>query len=196
MSQSLSDQFRSVRTPAVILSDCTRMFTAAGWTVTLRTEDVMTFSHENPVGCYTLALLLLLGLIPGLLYLIARTRTLFITVTSRPIPEGALTQVSWSNAGAAEFCAVLTTHFHATEPDGPFKQAASAVQEPKPGRVIDLIVWIGLVLNLALAVLSLFAFFMDGFPPTLFHLTLLGPLILFSFLAFLCWRGLQQRSNS
>lgn len=93
---------RSVRNPREILKAALPFFLEGGWTLRARSTDAETFSYAlRPAGPEVLVLLLL-GVLPGLLYLLAGRRTVTVIVTSHADGPGSVTLVSWSNSGECE----------------------------------------------------------------------------------------------
>jgi hypothetical protein len=74
-------------------------YTMAGWRVTSRTDSDATFSIEQRGSCFTAAVLLAIGLIPGLLYLVFSRRTINANVNAMTIPHGSTVRISCTYVG-------------------------------------------------------------------------------------------------
>jgi hypothetical protein len=92
----------SVRDTREILRAARQFFAEGGWTFLTRSGDAVSFSYELRPSPAPLVLLLLLGVVPGLIYLATARKTLRISVSSTADGAGSATRVSWSNNLACE----------------------------------------------------------------------------------------------
>jgi len=93
---------RSLREPREIRRAARRFFHDGGWIAGTQTSRAETFSHRLRPAGPEVALLLLLGILPGLLYLLLGRSTVNITVVAEADDRGSTTLVSWSNGGECE----------------------------------------------------------------------------------------------
>lgn len=93
---------RSIREPREILSAAVHFFGNEGWALTAQSAGAESFSYEVRPSRPVAVILLLLGIIPGLVYLIAGRRTLTVTVSSEWDSDRSATLVSWSHSGECE----------------------------------------------------------------------------------------------
>ena len=108
---------RSSRQPSEILRAARRFFAEAGWTEVARSRRVEAFTNRlRPAGPEVIALLLL-GLIPGVLYLLIKRKSVRVTVTCDRDGQGSATLVSWSHGGECEpACRDFASMIHRQEP--------------------------------------------------------------------------------
>jgi len=93
---------RSVRQPREILQAARQFFGDGGWTLGPRSMGAQTFSYNLRPAGPEVVVLLLLGLLPGLAYLVAGKRTVNVIVASDADGDGSATLVSWSNSSECE----------------------------------------------------------------------------------------------
>ena len=85
--------------PAVIQRHAAKHFTAAGWAVTGSHGDTVSFARETGPAAGTALLLFLLGIVPGILYLLLARRTHVISVTVTRAPDGSELAIAANRAG-------------------------------------------------------------------------------------------------
>ena len=79
-----------------------QFFGAGGWTLGTRSMRAETFSYNLRPAGPEVVVLLLLGVLPGLAYLVAGKRRVTVSVAADADADGSATLVSWSNSGECE----------------------------------------------------------------------------------------------
>src|SRR4051812_35627679 len=84
---------RSVRQPREILKAARQFFGDGGWTLETRSLGAQTFSYTLRPAGPEVVVLLLLGVLPGLVYLVIGKRSVTVIVASDPNGDGSATVV-------------------------------------------------------------------------------------------------------
>ena len=92
------------RRPEEIISCALRYFGAGGWTATAQADRNATFAYTIPPSGCTGALLLLLGIIPGLLYFLLAKKNVTASVTATGEGSEASLYCSWSDFRCRSVC--------------------------------------------------------------------------------------------
>ena len=93
---------QSIRNPREILTAARQFVGAGGWTLGTRSMRAETFSYNLRPAGPEVVVLLLLGVLPGLAYLVAGKRRVTVIVAADADGDGSATFVSWSNSGECE----------------------------------------------------------------------------------------------
>ena len=87
----------SIREPSEILSAALNYFALNAWTVTTQSREAAVFAREKAPEDPLLILLLLLGIVPGIIYLLIAKRTVTTSVTCRRAANGETSiYLTWS----------------------------------------------------------------------------------------------------
>jgi hypothetical protein len=93
---------RSIRHSQEILKAARQFFGDGGWTLGTCSMRAETFSYNLRPAGPEVVVLLLLGVLPGLAYLVAGKRRVTVIIASDADGDGSATLVSWSNSGECE----------------------------------------------------------------------------------------------
>jgi hypothetical protein len=85
--------------PDEAIESAERALVVAGWQVVSKRSGAATFRAETKGSCLVALLLLLIGLIPGILYLAFRGRTMTIDVSTTPAASGTVVRFQGSTQG-------------------------------------------------------------------------------------------------
>jgi hypothetical protein len=122
----------SVRDTREVLRASRQFFTEGGWTLLSRSEDANSFSYELRPSPALLVLLLLLGIVPGLIYLATARTSLRVTVTSTGDGRGSATRIDWNNSVACErACRDFAGMIRDQEPERGSHRPRRSVRRPK-----------------------------------------------------------------
>lgn len=97
--QSFSIQKQSSVAPAEAIRLAVQTYTMSGWSVTSNTGDNVTFVKATKGSCLVAILLFFLGIIPGILYMVFRGRTMTANVHVLPGPTGSAARIQGNTRG-------------------------------------------------------------------------------------------------
>ena len=117
MSSFARNPYYSVREPSEILDAVVPFFSSAGWAVASRSRRDVTFASEVSGAKVPVAILLLLiGLLPGILYLLFAKEMATISVSSRVDDDGSITTLTWSEGQGRKSCEAFWRMLEDQEP--------------------------------------------------------------------------------
>lgn len=94
-----SFQAQSSGAPQEVIDSIERAYAMSGWSVASKRGDSITFRAETKGSCLIALLLLLLGIIPGILYLSFRGRTMTTDFMAAAATTGTTIRVNGSTKG-------------------------------------------------------------------------------------------------
>ena len=97
--QSFSVQKQSSIAPTEAIRLAVQTYTMGGWSVTSNTGDNVTFVKATKGSCLVAILLFFLGIIPGILYMAFRGRTMTANVHVLPGPTGSVARIQGNTRG-------------------------------------------------------------------------------------------------